>query len=121
MSAFFPSDRISSLITVDNNIAYKNIVPTDYFCYGLKYFGILDFNSVQECVGKNIEYNGATLTISDIYETQFYERFMKNDNIYGSYGDLIRSIYGNCFMSDKTYFYLNCTDVVLISDKTCYK
>lgn len=73
------SETFFDTIVVDNGIADKSIVPTDYVLDQLSAYQIISFNSYEDSIGKSFNILGETFYVSDFVKTNYKDYSDKYD------------------------------------------
>ena len=73
------SETFFDTIVVDNGIAEKSIVPTDYVLDQLSAYQIISFNSYEDSIGKSFNILGETFYVSDFVKTNYKDYSDKYD------------------------------------------
>ncbi len=105
ITKYYTGDVFKNYI-FDETLGKDEIKVTDYSLYALKYYNVIDFSSVGECIGKKIKVNNyfnieKELIIKEIVVTDFLEIVLNNINYdYGKTGGLV-------YKQDLQYFLTN--------------
>lgn len=110
-SDYFSGYNPISTVTKDESLSLDELRITDYTAYYLRYYDVISFSELSECVNQEliiscISYR-YSVKIIEIIETSFSELYESGKEIRLEYKDkLINYCYANAWMNRETLYYL---------------
>lgn len=102
-------------VTKDDSLLLDEIRITDYTAYYLRYYDIIDFRELNDCINQELIINFASYSYSvkivEVMETSFSQLYTSGKEIWNSQvnmneGNFVRYCYANVWMNRETLYYL---------------
>ena len=106
---------VTNTLVLDNTLDDNQIILTDYSLSLIKEYNILDFDDLNDTLGKNIKINNVCVTIKDViltdYLSQDKDYIFNNLDCYYSLGYISSNLYNKINFDNNNIYYIKLDNI----------